>query len=705
MAIKHLVIDNGNFTVGVKNKTIKNLYTIVTNSEFIEEGSDLRGNITVINAHPSKVQYLTEHFENLNIEVTGDYYIENNDPATQNKLDSLSSDGIGLTITQANAKTDIGSAFLNCTTLTDASFLQYFTGNPNLYKTFKGCTSLQTVVFPNNLTTISGYTFDGCTSLSSITLPEGIIDIQNYAFNNCTGLTAITIPNTVESIGTYAFSNCILLSSIEIPDSVTTISSDAFNNTSWYDTQSAGVVYAGKVAYKYKGTLNADTDIILQAGTLSIAGGAFKSLGSHLKSVTIPNSVINIGAGAFSNNLGLTSITIPDSVTYIGSGAFSACTGLKTVSIGRGVISIPGNPFFQCLGLESITVDSNNTVYDSRNNCNALIETSTNSLISGSKNTIIPNTVTSIKDQAFYYVASGDMIIPNSVTSIGYGSFAQSPLQSITIPGSIKNIPGTKYTIAGSMQGPFQNCSSLKTLILEEGVERIEDGIDEVYSQTSHVYSAFGNSGLITLYIPSTLTYIGKETFRYCDKIAEIHIANVESWCNITFKNIYSNPIAVTSKSIRLYLGETEITNLIIPNTLTSIKDKAFSKCISFTSVDIPNSVTSIGSYAFQGCSSLTSVTIPNSVTSIGNSAFYGCSSLTSVTIGSSVTTIGNYAFNGCSNLTSVTAMMETPVSITSNVFSNRANATLYVPHGCAAAYQAADYWKEFMEIIELPEE
>jgi hypothetical protein len=137
---------------------------------------------------------------------------------------------------------------------------------------------------------------------------------------------------------------------------------------------------------------------------------------------------------------------------------------------------------------------------------------------------------------------------------------------------------------------------------------------------------------------------------------------------------------------------------------MTSIGECAFSGCSGPTLIEIPNSVTSIGNRAFEECSNLTAVSIPNSVTSIGNGAFFDCPNLTSITIPNSVTSIGEAAFLNCSSLTSVTVDINTPLAITSNTFSNRANATLYVPAGCKSAYEAADYWKEFKEIVEIVE-
>ena len=144
------------------------------------------------------------------------------------------------------------------------------------------------------------------------------------------------------------------------------------------------------------------------------------------------------------------------------------------------------------------------------------------------------------------------------------------------------------------------------------------------------------------------------------------------------------------------------LTSVTIPESVTSIGNGAFSYCSGLTSVTIPNSVTSIEYEAFRNCSGLTSVTIPESVTSIGNGAFSGCSRLTSIDIPGSVTSIGNYAFQYCSRLTSVTVENPTPITITFGVFYNYENATLYVPVGSKGAYEAANYWKDFKEIIEI---
>ena len=487
-----------------------------------------------------------------------------------------------------------------------------------------------------SVTSIEEYAFDGCTGLTSITIPNSVTSIGDMAFRNCTGLTSITIPNSVTSIGDWAFGNTpwynnqpdgvvyinnVLYAykgampdntSIVVKEGTVSISPCAFYNCTGLTsiTIPNSVTSIGRSAF---GSCTGLTSITIPNSVTSIGDMAFRNC-TGLTSITIPNSVTSIGKYAFSFCTGLTSITIPNSVTWIGSSAFNnvpnivyygtatgspwgarsingyvdgylvyedatktkllACSTAVTgeITILNSVTSIGYLAFRDCTGLTSIVVESGNTMYDSRNNCNAIIETATNTLIQGCKTTIIPNSVTSIGSSAFYGCTGlTSVTIPNSVTSIGDWAFhGCTGLASVTIPNSVTSI-----------------------------------GVDAFSFCT----------GLASVTIPNSVTSIGVDAFSFCTGLTSVTIPN-----------------SVTSIGWGAFSGCTGLTSVTIPNSVTSIGDEAFSGCTGLTSITIPNSVTSIGRSAFGSCTGLISITIPNSVTSIGYLAFRGCTGLTSIT-------------------------------------------------------------------------
>lgn len=271
-------------------------------------------------------------------------------------------------------------------------------------------------------------------------------------------------------------------------------------------------------------------------------------------------------------------------VTSIGKEAFfRGCYGLRSIHIPETITSIGKYAFYNFDSLVTISVDKRNRVYDSRENCNAVILSKTNELVLGCQGTVIPKTVKSIGESAFASCSHlTEISIPNSVKSIGSGAFFRCySLTSMDIPNSV--------TCIGDIA--FYYCYSLASVSISGSVKSI-----------------------------------GRDVFHFCDSLAYIHVDTD----NPVYDSRDSCNAIILSKTNKLIVG---CQNTVIPNTVTSIGDGAFYHCVGLTSINIPNSVTSIGADAFNHCVNLTSVNIPNSVTSIGSGAFHLCKSLTSINI------------------------------------------------------------------------
>ncbi|MBQ2740894.1 MAG: leucine-rich repeat domain-containing protein [Clostridia bacterium] len=541
------------------------------------------------------------------------------------------------------------------------------------------------IVVPDYVTSISEGAFSGCSSLKSITIPfvggsrKTATDTYQYPFGYIFGANSYT--GGTETVQSYYGSSTSSTTSTTyyIPTSLKTV-----------------VVKGGNILYGAFESCNNLTSITIPDGITSIGDCAFEFC-KGLTSITVPASVITIGENAFYYCNSLTSITVPDGVNSIGDYAFAYCNGLTSIAIPDSVTSIGKKAFYDCSYLTSIIVSENNTVYQSIDG--NLYSKDGKTLIQyaigkSATSFSLPINVTAIGDYAFAYCHRLTSItIPNSVVSIGKGAFCYCDSATGVVIGENVITIGEKA---------FAYCASVKSVSLGNSVNTIGD------------YAFKDCNKLASITIPDNITSIGEGAFYYCNGLWKVYVDSLAAWCNISFGDSYANPLWYAGS---LYVNNEYITDLVIPDGVTSIGDYAFESCENMKSITIPASVNSIGNYAFgsgmdtmlkgiyitdlaawcnisfsnssanplwrvenlyvnneiitefvipDGVSTignyafcqfknLTNVVIPNSVTSIGEKAFAYCDGLTSIDIPASVISIEKMAFYGCTNLANVT--------------------------------------------------
>ena len=576
--------------------------------------------------------------------------------------------------------------------------------------------ALTSVQFPEGLKGIGEAAFTWGKIEGDINIPEGVTFIGYEAFFRCSKVQTISIPNTIESIGeealifaedeyatlgenlytqydnalylgnetnhylclakatskditectinsqckfilSRAFSGCNSLL-LDVPETVTSIAYDAFSgvrNINYTGPAGSATDTWGAIVrngYTKDGFIYSSADRTILLGYF----------GSGTE-VVIPNTVTIIGDGAFSGRTDITSVSIPDGVTEIGSGAFYGCTGIKSLTIPDGVVTInyDYNAGYAFEGVGNIRYNGSAKDYDKNNwgaaTRNAFVfgdfifeddaHTKLIKYVGDGVVVDIPDGTVTIGKKVFNDCDGITLVkIPTTVESIGdYAFYSCSNLESVNL-SSVKSIGSRAFSF----------CTKLTTLTIPESVESV--GSEAFY---------YCNK-LETVNILSSGTIFGSDAFRECEQMryGYANFASYESLCSLKFEGSDGNANPLTWAH-HLYIGGVEVTEVVIPDDITSIDRQTFFKAMNVTSVTIPSTVKSIGDEAFRGCNHLRTITIAEGVETFGYKAFNECS-FSEFNIPASVTSIGSNAFDNCDYLNEI-RIPATVKQMGSNIF------------------------------------
>ena len=600
------------------------------------------------------------------------------------------------------------------------------------WEVFADCDNITNIVFSNSMTSVPRGMFSNCDSLKSVIIPEGIVSISSNAFLNCTALENVELPETLTAIYPYAFMGCKALSEVELPDNVvlynsyyegdgqylisdhgytfgdytilkvhpltTTYYSVCENAINWEYCDNLEYITVNSItyllvdgyAYVYDVQNGAFTEITIpeKVQTYVVAGvmSAFRNC-TQVLSVSLPDTITEIGMYAFEGCTSLTTINIPANVSFIGAYAFKDCSSLQDVAIPKNVAVINYETFSGCTGLRSVELPEGLTSIENRAffKCSSLKEMS------------IPDSVLEIGEHAFYYCSSLQTVdlssqldviekytfyqcenlttieIPQNVTKLGdYAFYHCSKLTEINIPQSVTQIDASAFSdceslteikIPGNVKKigryAFADCHNVTKVTLEEGVEYIGK-------------YAFGFFDCESIYLPDSIKYLDNEdgsfdadtiliysprseVMKYMYSTTNLFVEGERDAkiSHVTEGNI--NYCIVGDKAVAMSCLDKTIAEAVVPqqvNGATVVATyKTFEECENLCSVELPDTIEMIGFSTFNMCSSLVQINMPKQLKYIGPVGFLGCVSMESLEFPETIKGLGYYSFYCCNKL------------------------------------------------------
>ena len=584
----------------------------------------------------------------------------------------------------------------------------------------KGCKELTSVTFGQSLISIGNYAFQGCTSLTEITFTgtdcpaigtsafDGI-SVDGALHYDCNGdfFNIKLLPEFAGWQDDCTIQNADITTVIYVDDVTTPTQVNAETITTEWFTSTPFVEYVEKMyingeevtptAYHQFDTTGYNTISYTLINNNEVPLAAFSGITS-IVAVEMADSIHYIHPNAFELCTNLRSLTIPDSVINITNGAFYSCTSLSSVVFGQNIRYIGWNTFENCSSLNKLLFKGETAPEITSNSFAGIAEYGTivhncdanyNAIREYLSNWYCECPMFEVDDYEIIALFNSDgyetpiCIDTSNVAAIyvddvpvSLESASAYTFQSIgehTVKYKLIDTSRTSYTSSGSGLNSlrtsmfYSESGFLSNKTVKACTQMVGVGINNSV-QTIGDYTFAGANKLEVVQLPESIKAINTNAFSGCTTLEYVNITSLESWCNISFGGSYENPLNYAKN---LYVNDELVSDLVIPENITSIKNYAFYKCSGLTSVTLHNNITSIGNYAFQDCDNIASIIIPDSVTSIGTGAFYSCNALSSVTIGIGVTNIGGSAFFSCKNLQEIISYPTAAPTIATNTFKD----------------------------------